>query len=46
MTISRGSFGIFLDRPASVWIIVVTIALLLILPLIGRIGAKAKASGA
>ena len=46
MTISRGSFGIFLDRPASVWIIVVTIALLLILPLIGRIGAKANASGA
>ena len=46
MTISRGSFGIFLDRPASVWIIMVTIALLLILPLIGRIGAKAKASGA
>ena len=46
MTISRGSFGIFLDRPASVWIIVVTIALLLILPLVGRIGAKAKASGA
>lgn len=44
MTISRGSFGIFLDRPASVWIIVVTIALLLILPLIGRIGARAKAN--
>ncbi|WP_439139554.1 tripartite tricarboxylate transporter permease [Roseicyclus sp.] len=44
MTISRGSFGIFLDRPASVWIIVVTIALLLILPLIGRIGARAKAT--
>jgi putative tricarboxylic transport membrane protein len=46
MTISRGSFGIFLDRPASIWIIVVTIALLVILPLIGRIGARAKAGKA
>lgn len=46
MTISRGSFGIFLDRPASVWIIIVTIALLIILPLIGRIGARAKANKA
>lgn len=43
MTISRGSFGIFLDRPASVWIIVITVALLVILPVIGRIGARAKA---
>ena len=46
MTISRGSFGIFLERPASVWIIAVTIALLVILPLIGRIGARAKAGKA
>ena len=43
MTISRGSFGIFLDRPASVWIIMITVALLVILPVIGRIGARAKA---
>ncbi|MDG3040191.1 tripartite tricarboxylate transporter permease [Roseicyclus marinus] len=41
MTISRGSFGIFLDRPASVWIICVTAALLVLLPLLGRIGSGA-----
>jgi putative tricarboxylic transport membrane protein len=41
MTISRGSFGIFLDRPASVWIICVTVALLVLLPLLGRIGSSA-----
>jgi putative tricarboxylic transport membrane protein len=41
MTISRGSFGIFLDRPASVWIICVTIALVVLLPLLGRIGSRA-----
>ncbi|PWK62512.1 tripartite tricarboxylate transporter permease [Roseicyclus mahoneyensis] len=41
LTISRGSFGIFLDRPASVWIMVVTAALLLILPIMGKIGSRA-----
>ncbi|MHA7886357.1 tripartite tricarboxylate transporter permease [Roseicyclus sp.] len=41
LTISRGSFGIFLERPASLWIIGVTIVLVLILPLLGRIGASA-----
>ncbi|NKX44541.1 tripartite tricarboxylate transporter permease [Roseicyclus persicicus] len=41
LTISRGSFGIFLDRPASLWIIGVTIALVVLLPLMGRIGAGA-----
>jgi putative tricarboxylic transport membrane protein len=42
LTISRGSFGIFLERPASLWIIGVTIVLVLILPLLGRIGASAS----
>lgn len=41
LTISRGSFGIFLERPASLWIIGVTVVLVLILPLLGRIGSKA-----
>lgn len=41
MTISRGSFMIFLERSASLWIIGVTIALVALLPLLGRIGAKA-----
>ncbi len=41
MTISRGSFGIFLDRPASLWIIGVTIALIVLLPMMGKMGAKA-----
>lgn len=43
MTISRGSFMIFVERPASLWIIVVTAALLLLLPLLGRAGKKASA---
>ena len=38
LTISRGSFGIFIDRPASLWIIGVTIALLILLPLLNRFG--------
>lgn len=48
MTISRGSFGIFLDRPASVWIICVTAALVIVLPLLGKIGfgaGKAEKAG-
>ena len=41
MTISRGSFWIFFERPASLWIIGVTIVLVLLLPLLGRIGSAA-----
>ena len=41
MTISRGSFIIFVERPASLWIIAVTVALLVLLPLLGRAGRKA-----
>jgi putative tricarboxylic transport membrane protein len=41
MTISRGSFGIFLERPASLWIIGGTVALVILLPLLGRIGTNA-----
>jgi putative tricarboxylic transport membrane protein len=41
LTISRGSFGIFIERPASLWIIGVTIVLLIVLPLMGRIGSGA-----
>jgi putative tricarboxylic transport membrane protein len=28
LTISRGSFGIFLDRPASLWILALTVVIL------------------
>ena len=42
LTISRGSFGIFIDRPASIWIIVVTIGLVGVLPLINRYGKSVK----
>jgi putative tricarboxylic transport membrane protein len=42
LTISRGSFGIFIERPASLWIIAVTIAMLGLLPLLGRAGKSAK----
>lgn len=46
LTISRGSFGIFVERPASLWIIAVTVALLVALPLLGRIGSgAARAAG-
>jgi putative tricarboxylic transport membrane protein len=41
MTISRGSFAIFVQRPASLWIIGITIALLVFLPILGRIGSRA-----
>ena len=44
MTISRGSFDIFLERTASLSIIALTIALLVLLPLMGRYGARAKTS--
>ncbi|WP_114967014.1 tripartite tricarboxylate transporter permease [Alkalilacustris brevis] len=42
LTISRGSFGIFLDRQASVWIIVITIVLVVVLPMIQLIGRRAR----
>jgi len=42
LTISRGSFMIFLERAPSLWIIGITIVLLLILPLIGRFGSRAS----
>ncbi len=41
LTISRGSFGIFIDRPASLSIIGVTIALVVLLPLLNRFGKSA-----
>ncbi|WP_292286164.1 tripartite tricarboxylate transporter permease [Marivita sp.] len=42
LTISRGSFMIFVERPASVWIILVTLMLVVMLPLLNRIGKKAQ----
>jgi putative tricarboxylic transport membrane protein len=39
LTISRGSFSIFIDRPVSLSIIVVTIAFLLLTPLLRRFRA-------
>lgn len=42
LTISRGSFGIFVDRPASIWIIVVTVGLVVVLPLINRYGKSVR----
>jgi putative tricarboxylic transport membrane protein len=41
LTISRGSGMIFLERPASLWIIGVTIALVIVLPLMSRYGKSA-----
>ncbi|GGE45585.1 tripartite tricarboxylate transporter permease [Actibacterium pelagium] len=38
MTISRGSFGIFIERTPSLSIICVTIALVVLLPLLNRFG--------
>ncbi|MEQ9041957.1 MAG: tripartite tricarboxylate transporter permease [Silicimonas sp.] len=40
LTISRGSFMIFVERPASLWILAVTAGLLLLLPLLGRMGGS------
>lgn len=42
LTISRGSFMIFIERAPSLWIIGVTVALLVLLPLLGRMGAKSS----
>ncbi|HET6519155.1 MAG TPA: tripartite tricarboxylate transporter permease [Geminicoccaceae bacterium] len=41
LTISRGSFAIFLARPASVWIMAVTLAILLAAPLMRRFQSRA-----
>lgn len=41
LTISRGSFSIFVERPASLWIIVVTLLLVVALPLMNRFGKSA-----
>ncbi|WP_425090816.1 tripartite tricarboxylate transporter permease [Tropicimonas sp. S265A] len=46
LTISRGSFMIFVERPASLWIIAVTVVLLAIVPLIQRLGKSASAGEA
>lgn len=40
LTISRGSFSIFIDRPTSLWIIGITGALLLLAPLMRRFQAS------
>ena len=49
MTISRGSFAIFVERPPSLWIIAITIALVVLLPLLNRFGnsssGKAEKAG-
>jgi putative tricarboxylic transport membrane protein len=39
LTISRGSFAIFVERPTSLWIIGITIAILLLAPLLRRFQA-------
>ncbi len=40
LTISRGSFGIFLQRPGSLWIMAITIAVLLLVPLMQKMGRR------
>ncbi|AGI70255.1 putative TTT-family transporter large permease TctA component (plasmid) [Octadecabacter antarcticus 307] len=44
LAISRGSFSIFIERPASLWIIGVTIVLVVFLPLLNRFSSKADAA--
>ncbi|SDZ96466.1 tripartite tricarboxylate transporter permease [Rubrimonas cliftonensis] len=44
LTISRGSFMIFVDRAPSLWIIGVTVTLVLLLPLLNRFGSRNAAS--
>ena len=39
LTISRGSFAIFIERPTSLWIIAITVAMLLLAPLMRRFQA-------
>jgi putative tricarboxylic transport membrane protein len=40
LTISRGSFMIFIDRPVSIWIMVITLAILSAAPLMRRFQEK------
>ena len=40
LTISRGSFMIFVERTPSLWIIAVTVGLVVLLPLMGRYGGR------
>jgi putative tricarboxylic transport membrane protein len=44
LTISRGSFSIFVERPASLWIIGVTVMFVVALPLMNRFGKTAGAA--
>ncbi|KMK68476.1 tripartite tricarboxylate transporter permease [Puniceibacterium sp. IMCC21224] len=44
LTISRGSFMIFVERPASLWIIGITVALVMLLPLLSQFGKSADAA--
>ncbi|MEQ8356852.1 MAG: tripartite tricarboxylate transporter permease [Kiloniellaceae bacterium] len=41
LTISRGSFMIFIERPGSLSIIAITLAILILIPLIQRLGRRA-----
>lgn len=45
LTISRGSFMIFIERAPSRWIIIITILLVVCLPLLSRYGGKRIDSG-
>ncbi|MGR3755903.1 MAG: tripartite tricarboxylate transporter permease [Tranquillimonas sp.] len=40
LTISRGSFLIFVERPGSLWIIAITVVLLALLPLMQMLGRR------
>ena len=44
LTISRGSFAIFLERPFSVWIVGITLAILAAAPLMRRFQPKEDAA--
>lgn len=46
LTISRGSFMIFIDRTPSLIIIAVTVALLLLLPMLNWVGRKSRLKAA
>jgi putative tricarboxylic transport membrane protein len=41
LTISRGSFAIFVERPVSIWIVAITLAILLAAPLLRRFQSRA-----
>jgi putative tricarboxylic transport membrane protein len=41
LTISRGSFAIFVERPMSLWIVAITLAIIATAPLLRRFQAKA-----